>query len=366
MNQITLKKISGAILACLIAICGHAQSAHTNTVAASLIPGLGFRHAVPSAQSVAIRGSWSPDTMPLQRDAAGLWTSPAPALTPGAYEYSVLADGATNPVDLSAAFILHVPALNDSEYVAAGAAHGRVHVHRYVSHALGTNRECWVYTPPGYDAGDQRYPLLVLQHAGADTQKTWVAKGNVDWLLDQLIAAKRARPMVVLMLDGHPQGEPVYLKDETRVAAMNDLKRELFEDAIPLAEANYRIEPSRELRGLAGPSVGGGQMISIGLSNLDRFAWLGVFSAGHDIPEFYQAALDDPAALNARLKLLWISCARDDKAFAENEKFIALLKSKGIRYEWYITPGAHNWRVWRRDLTEYLSRVFQPTPAGSH
>ena len=304
--------------------------------------------------------------MPLQRDAAGLWTSPAPALTPGAYEYSVLADGATNPVDLSAAFILHVPALNDSEYVAAGAAHGRVHVHRYVSHALGTNRECWIYTPPGYDAGDQRYPLLVLQHAGADTQKTWVAKGNVDWLLDQLIAAKRARPMVVLMLDGHPQGEPVYLKEETRVAAMNDLKRELFEDAIPLAEANYRIEPSRELRGLAGPSVGGGQMISIGLSNLDRFAWLGVFSAGHDIPEFYQAALDDPAALNARLKLLWISCARDDKAFAENEKFIALLKSKGIRYEWYITPGAHNWRVWRRDLTEYLSRVFQPTPAGSH
>ncbi|MEI7533096.1 MAG: alpha/beta hydrolase-fold protein [Verrucomicrobiae bacterium] len=285
---------------------------------------------------------------------------PPLVLSPGVCEYTVTVADATNAANYSDTRVLHVPAPGDPQYSSA-IPHGIVHVQRYTCDALGTNRECWIYTPPGYEESGKNYPLLVLQHAGADTQKTWVAKGRVDWLLDELIAVGRARPMVVLMLDGHPHGEPAYLNPETKEAAMNNIKREWFEDAIPLVEKNYRIEKSRELRALAGPSVGGGQVISLGLSNLDRFAWIGIFSAGHDIPEFYQSVLDNPAMVNDRLKLFWISCAQDDKEFANNEKFVTMLDSKGIHHEWYPTPGAHKWPIWRRDLGEYLTRVFQTT-----
>ena len=364
-----MEKIRAKILSALCASVGFAGSlavaegqpvAATNNLPA-VTPGLGFREFAPVASAVAVRGSWSPDLISLNRDAKGIWMAPAPALSPGAYYYSVLVDGATN----ASARILHIPTSGDAQYFAA-IPHGTVHPERYFCAALGTNRECWIYTPPGYEESKKNYPFLVLQHAGADTQKTWVAKGNVDWLLDELIAAGRAQPMVVLMLDGDPHGESAFFKTETRVAAMNNLKRELFEDAIPLVEKNYRIEKSRELRALAGPSVGGGQVITIGLSNLDRFAWIGAFSAGHGLPELYEPVLNDSDMVNERLKMFWISCAQDDKGFSSNEQFVAMLDRKGIHHEWHPTPGAHSWVVWRLALGEYLSRIFQTSSTAGH
>ncbi|MBC8008674.1 MAG: esterase family protein [Burkholderiales bacterium] len=278
-------------------------------------------------------------------------------LAPGTHEQN-----ADPGADETESLILHVPEPGDPEYLEV-AERGAVRAHRYLSRAHDRRRECWVYTPPGYDAPEslaKSYPLLVLQHAGADTHQTWVAKGNVDWLLDALITEGRAVSMIVLMLDNHPGGEPLYFDPTTRPAATEDLRRELFEDALPLVEARYRVERSRELRALAGPSVGGGQMLGIGLGNLDRFAWIGVFSAGYAVPGLLQSALAAPALTNAHLRLLWIACATEDEQFANNLAFIATLDSLGIRHHWSATPGEHTWPVWRRDLTEFLERVFQP------
>jgi enterochelin esterase-like enzyme len=177
---------------------------------------------------------------------------------------------------------------------------------------------------------------------------------------DNLIHAKRAQPMIVAMLDGHPLG--MVSRDTTaqrRGAALDAFRRELLEDAIPLVESLYRVEPEASLRAIAGLSMGGGQSLGVGLTNLDRFAWVGAFSAAAPSGETIQSILADPAATNAKLKLLWIACGQDDFLKSRNEEFIASLKDKGIRHQWRLTAGDHSWPVWREYLAEFTPLLFQ-------
>jgi enterochelin esterase family protein len=242
--------------------------------------------------------------------------------------------------------------------------HGTVHQHGYASKALGRPRELWVYTPPGYEeaiAGNSaaRYRLLVLQHGSGDNHQTWVVHGKAHWILDNLIAAKKAKPMIVVMLDGHPLGTASRdAAPPQRGAAMDAFRRELFEDALPLVEARYRVEPDAAHRAIAGLSMGGGQSLSVGLANLDRFAWVGAFSAAPPAAETATAVLADPAGTNAKLKLLWIGCGKDDFLRSRNEEFVGKLKEKAIRHEWELTAGDHSWPVWRGYLAEFAPKLF--------
>jgi enterochelin esterase family protein len=200
-----------------------------------------------------------------------------------------------------------------------------------------------------------KYPLLVLQHGSGDNQKTWVEHGKAHWILDNLIAAGKAKSMIVMMLDGHPLGQVPRDAADRRSLSLKAFKDELLLEAMPLVEARYRVTSERAITGL---SMGGWQSLSIGLTNLDRFGWIGSFSGAVDESEI-KSALDDASGTNAKLKLLWIAVGKDDFLREKNEQLIATLKQRGIQHEWLLSEGDHSWPVWRNYLTAFLPKLFQ-------
>ena len=329
-----------------------------------------FRLKAPNAKQVSVRGQWTKESLPLTRGDDGVWTGAAPAVAAGVWEYSFNVDGvamidpgnpAIKPMREPRTSILHLPATPPQPWDFQDVPHGTVHQHSYLSKALGRPREVWVYSPPGYEtAGAAKYPLLVLQHGSGDNQQTWVAHGKAHWILDNLIAARQARPMIVVMIDGHPLSPAAARDSASRGGAMAAFRRELFEDALPLVEARYRVEQNVALRGIVGLSMGGGQSLTVGLGNLDRFSWVGSFSGVPPDEAVAKAVLADAGGTNAKLRLLWIGCGRDDFLLARNEAFVAQLKAGGVKHEWHLTEGGHSWPVWRGYLADFLPLLFQP------
>lgn len=327
-----------------------------------------FRLRAPKSQSVALRGQWNKQPADMTKDAEGLWCLAVPNVPAGVWEYSFIVDGLTmidpanpalKPQRNPSASILHIPATPPSSWDFQDVPHGTVHQHTYLSKGLAKQRSAWVYTPPGYEADAKtQYPLLVLQHGSGDRHETWVMHGKANWILDNLIAAGKARPMIILMIDGHPLGQVPRDMADRRALSLAAFKNELFEDAIPLVESHYRVSKDREQRAIAGLSMGGWQALSIGMTNLDRFAWIGSFSGAVDENEI-KPALDDATGTNAKLKLLWIACGEKDFLLDRNHQLIAKLKASGVHHEWQQTAGDHSWPVWRNYLTGFTPKLFR-------
>ncbi len=244
------------------------------------------------------------------------------------------------------------PALHDFQDV----PHGKVSLHTYRSRSLERLRPVQVYTPPGYDADSaRRFPTLYLFHGNGDNEATWVAHGHAHWILDNLIAAGRAQPMIVVMLDGHavPPGQST---PEARQRNVSAFERDLLDDAMPFIAAHYRTRENAADRAIIGLSMGGGQSLNIGLGHPGRFAWVGGMSSSvRERPE----TLNDAAKFNAQLRLLWFACGRDDFLRKANQELDAALKAKGIRHTYVETDGGHAWPVWRRYLAEFAPLVFR-------
>ena len=331
-----------------------------------------FRLRAPAAQKVLLRGQWTKDPVALTRADDGLWsfTAPPDSIPAGVWEYNFSVDGlvmldpgntALKPMREPRTSILHLAAATPSPWDFQNVPHGTVHQHTYFSKALGRPRSVWVYTPPGYvKSPTADYPLLVLQHGSGDNEQTWVAHGKAHWILDSLIATGQARPMVVMMIDGHPFTPAAARDPATRGQAMGAFTRELFEDALPLVESIYRVAPDAARRGIVGLSMGGGQALTVGLGHLDRFAYVGSFSGVPPDDAVAQIFLADPAAANSKLRLLWLACGRDDALHTRNEEFVAKLAAAGIRHEWALTAGNHSWPIWRGYLVDFLPRLFTP------
>lgn len=333
-----------------------------------------FRLRAPAAQKVLLRGQWTKAPVPLTRADDGLWsyTAPPDSIPAGIWEYSFNVDGvamidsansAIKPMREPRTSILHLAAAHPSPWDFQDVPHGTVHQHTYRSKALGRPRSVWVYTPPGYEKNpNAAYPLLVLQHGSGDNEQTWVAHGKAHWILDSLIAAGKARPMVVMMIDGHPFTPAAIRDPANRSQAMAAFTRELLDDALPLVESVYRISPDVAQRGIVGLSMGGGQALTVGLAHLDRFAYVGSFSGVPADEPVTQAVSGDAKGTNAKLRLLWIACGADDFLLPRNEEFVAKLKAGGVNHEWHLTTGNHSWPVWRGYLADFLPRLFRPTP----
>ena len=325
-----------------------------------------FRLRAPKATEVVVTGQWPDGRASMTKDTNDVWSVTLGPVGAGVWEYSFQVDGlgmidpgnpAIKPMREPRTSILHLPGdpplLQDFRDV----PHGVVRAHTYRSKSLGRLRELVVYTPPGYDQQpDARFPTLYLQHGSGDNQATWTVHGKAHWILDNLIAQGRAKPMVVVMMDGHAavRGSPIGLTNNT-VA----FERDLLEDVMPFIEANYRVKPDAANRGIVGLSMGGGQSLTIGLNHLDRFAWVGGFSSSVPGKDAVAAALSDPDGTNQKLKLLWIGIGKDDFLRQRNEEFIALLKEKNLRHEWHLTEGSHSWPVWRDYLAEIAPKLFQ-------
>jgi enterochelin esterase family protein len=315
-----------------------------------------------------LRGQWDKQQVAMTRDETNVWSVTVPDVPAGVWEYSFIADGLTiidplNPTQKPQrnpnASILHIPGTPPNAWDFQDVPHGTVHQHIYLSKALGKQRGAWVYTPPGYESDAKtEYPLLVLQHGSGDRHETWVVHGKANWILDNLITAGKAKPMIVLMIDGHPLGKVPREAKSLRADSLKAFTNELFQDAIPLVESSYRVTQDREQRAIAGLSMGGWQSLSVGMTNLDRFAWIGSFSGAVDENEI-KAALDSSTATNAKLKLLWIACGENDFLLERNLQLTSTLKSHGVRHEWLKTAGDHSWPVWRDYLAEFAPKLFR-------
>jgi enterochelin esterase family protein len=233
-----------------------------------------------------------------------------------------------------------------------------VRQYTYFSKPIGHQRQIDIYTPPGYDQQtDVKYPVLFLQHGSGDNQSTWTAHGRAHWILDNLIAQGKARPMLVVMANGHATGP-----GENTPGGLNNsqlFEKDLIEEVIPYVESHYRVLPAPQNRAIVGLSMGGEQSLRIGLTHRELFAWIGGFSAAAPQAGALGSSLDNADLVNQQLKLLWIACGKDDFLLSRNQEFITLLKNKNIRHDWHLTEGNHSWPVWRDYLAQIVPLLFQ-------
>jgi enterochelin esterase-like enzyme len=349
---------ASSLLACDLAAGG---TPHSNAP-------ITFSLKAPCAKAVTLRGQWANKDVAMERGGGGTWSVSLDSVPAGIWEYSFVVDGLNvldprnstiKPQHEPQKSVLHIPSTPPAPWDWQDIPHGAVHTHDYQSKALGRQRELLVYTPPGYEADRaMRFPLLVLQHGSGDNQRTWVEHGKAHWILDSLIAGGKAKPMIVLMIDGHPYGTAPQASKDRRVTALDAFRNELFDDAIPFVEKNYRLAEGRENRALVGLSMGGRQSLTIGLNSLDRFAWVGSFSGAADL-DALKPAIDSAKETNERLELLWIACGREDFLLDQNKAIVAALAKNGIHHEWRLTDGGHAWPVWRGYLADFAPLLFR-------
>ena len=232
---------------------------------------------------------------------------------------------------------------------------------------MGVTRWLWIYTPPNYDKSSAKYPVLYLLHGNGEAQNGWVMNGRANIILDNLIADKKALPMVVVMPQGHALqganvGPLVRITGETDMFSKR-FPQDLLQEVIPLVERNYRVYTDADHRAIAGLSMGGGQALSIGLAHPDLFHYVLGFSAAVGGPFMnaeaeFNKALANPEALDYKLRLLWVSCGKQDFLYQANRQFVDMLKSKGVKVQFRETEGSHVWSVWRKYLNETAQMLF--------
>jgi enterochelin esterase-like enzyme len=239
-----------------------------------------------------------------------------------------------------------------------GIPHGKIETIEYDSKTVGTKRKTLVYTPPGYQT-DGRYPVLYLLHGIGGDEDEWRRGANPQAILDNLIADKKAEPMIVVMPNGRAQVNDRAEGDVFASApAFAVFERDLIDDLIPFIESTYAVHRDRERRALAGLSMGGGQALNFGLGNLALFAWVGGFSSAPNT-KMPEALVPDPAKAIGMLKLLWVSCGDRDGLFYISQRTHAYLKETNVPHVWHVDSGGHDFKVWANDLYLFAQRIFR-------
>ena len=338
-----------------------------------------FRFKDASADEVKLKLDSVAKPIPMAKGADGIWSYTTPPLAPEHYFYSFLA-GDESRLDpdnhqivpnmfFSGSNVLVVPGDTPQLWDETAVPHGVVHVHRFTSKiALGlpaNQEEVVVYTPPGYDAHAAKpYPVLYLLHGWSGEAESWTRDQQANFILDNLLADGKVKPMVVVMPLGY--GDMSFVENGFNVwrdPATVEHNTQLFMsmltgEIMPMAEAAYNISRNREGRAITGLSMGGLESLDTGLSNTGKFAWIGGFSSAvHNLDYEHQLAGLDPKS--ADLKLLWIACGTEDGLIAANRKMIAFLKAKGMPVTQIETPGLHDSLVWRDNLIHFAPLLFQ-------
>lgn len=326
-----------------------------------------FRLLAPQAENVGVNVQFAQGLQQMKKNNDGIWSVTLGPAEPNIYEYSFVVDGLQIP-DTSNAWtkiwqhntinMVLVPGEEPLFFEEQKVPHGTVHIHRYLSKSLGITRGVYVYTPPGYETSRNiEYPVLYLLHGLGDTEKSWTKIGRANVIIDNLIAAKKARPMLVVMPYGHTPSAP---PDMSSIDNYSDFEKDLLEDLIPYIKMQYHVSSDRKDRAIAGLSMGGGQSLTIGLGNLETFGWIGAFSSAIPPDEKLAKLLAKPDSINEKLGVLWIGCGRQDFLYSSNMKFLERLKNDNIKYTARITEGTHEYRVWRYYLSRFAPLLFKP------
>jgi enterochelin esterase-like enzyme len=348
-----------------------------------------FRFKAPGAQKVQA------DIMGVKydmtKDENGFWTVTTAPLVVGFHYYAIVVDGTPVNDPGSHTFFgvskdmsgIEIPEKGVDYYLAKDVLHGQVRTLWYHSKVTGDFRRCLVYTPAEYDANpSKRYPVLYLQHGSGEDETGWINQGYANFILDNLIAEKKAVPMIVVMDKGYagrlgqrpPSAEPPTMVNGTvRAGApggVNAFGDVLVQDVIPFIDSTFRTLSDRDHRAMAGLSMGGNQTFQITLANLDKFSWIAGFSGTgiglstkpFDTKTAFKGAFADADSFNKKVHLVWIGLgtAEPDPFPASIKAFRESLDKGGIKYVYYESPGtAHEWLTWRRDLNDFAPRLFK-------
>jgi enterochelin esterase family protein len=340
------------------------------------------RIAAPEAHSVLL--DIGGVRYPLTKQEDGTWIGDSAPQDEGFHYYQLWIDGAKVPDPGSLYYYgasrwgsgVEVPAKDQDFYALANVPHGQVRQVIYHSKVNGTMRRCFVYTPPGYEKDVQaRYPVLYLQHGGGEDETGWPSQGRANLIMDNLIAAGKARPFIIVMDNGtwrmpgqaRPAAPPAGAARGQRPANWpppgwaNNFRDTLLQDIIPMIDATFRTIPDAAHRAMAGLSMGGMQTNAIAMEHTDVFGWVGIFSGGTvgDPATAHNGVMADAAEFNKKVKLIFQSCGSKERPESVKASY-EQLKAAGINTAMYISEGtAHEWQTWRRSLYEFAQRLFK-------
>ena len=332
-----------------------------------------FRLFAPKASEVLLMGSPGileviKKPLPLTKDENGVWSLTVGPLPAGFYTYGYAIDGGMRMPDPSnpklelrrwgPTSVFIVPGAEKAVFEERHVPHGTVHVNFYDSSQFHAERMFYVYTPPGYEASKDKYPVLYLLHGNGQIEASWIWTGRANVILDNLLADGKVKPMIVVMPYGHVTRE-IKTAADTPASPGGDgalIEKELLTAVQPLVENKYRVLTDRNHRAIAGLSMGAGQSLSIGLHHLDQFAYVAAFSGGGNRAEWEKA---DGPTLNQKLKVLWLGCGTDDFAYAGVKAMDDLLTTKQVRHVWNPSGGGHSWPNWQVYLSKYIPLLFR-------
>ena len=315
----------------------------------------------------------------MTKDEKGVWTGESLPQDEGFHYYQLNIDGVSVPDPGSLYFYgagrwgsgIEIPANDQDFFALKHVPHGLVSENIYYSELTNTWRRCFVYTPPEYQRDVKtRYPVLYLQHGSFEDETGWSAQGHANLILDNLISAKQAVPMIIVMDNGYAYKPQDSAAINSKARPVSIFEEVMIQEIIPMIDAKFRTIADRDHRAIAGLSMGANQTMRIIMNNLNEFSSLGAFSGTSNYPStdvidpaiFLDGKFKDGAAINKQFSLFWLGLGtKEPNPFPGSVgAFRNMLDKQGIKYVFYQSPGTgHEWLTWRRDLYQFASLLFK-------
>ena len=334
-----------------------------------------FRVNAPQAQSVQIDlGGTKYD---MQKQEGGAWTVTTRQQVPGFHYYSLIIDGVSVADPASQSFYgcsrwssaIEIPEAGMDVFEVQDVPHGEVNTVYYYSKVEEAWRPLMVYTPAGYNEGRQTYPVVYIQHGGGEDHRGWMEQGRMAQIMDNLIAAGKAVPMIVVSANSNVQSRNGGFGGGYSWEGMQTFRSELIDNVIPFVEKTYRVRNDRKNRAMCGLSMGGGQSFYIGLRDPEVFANVGVFSTGmfggirgasnFDLEKEVPGMLSNVKAFNQQFDVFFLSCGEQDPRIEYTRNIVKTMRDGGVEVRFNSYPGDHEWQVWRKSLHEFAQYLFK-------
>ena len=334
-----------------------------------------FHVNAPQAQNVQIDlGGTKYD---MKKSASGAWTLTTKPQVPGFHYYSLIIDGVSVSDPASQTFYgcsrwssaIEVKETGMADFEIQQVPHGEVRTVHYYSKVEETWRPLLIYTPAGYDEGKQSYPVVYIQHGGGEDHRGWMEQGRTAQIMDNLIAAGKAVPMIVVSANSNVRSHNGGMGGGYSWQGMQTFRSELIDNVIPFVEKNFRVKKDRKNRAMCGLSMGGGQSFYIGLRDPDVFANVGVFSTGmfggisgasnFDLEAEVPGMLTDTKTFNNQFDVFFISCGEQDPRIEYTRSIVKKMRDSGVNVRFSSYLGDHEWQVWRKSLHEFAQYLFK-------
>ena len=335
-----------------------------------------FRVNAPQAQNVQIDlGGTKYD---MQKGEGGAWTVTTKPQVPGFHYYSLIVDGVSVADPASQTFYgcsrwssaIEIPEQGMNDFEVQEVPRGEVRTVYYYSKVEEAWRPLMVYTPAGYNESQQTYPVVYIQHGGGEDHRGWMEQGRTAQIMDNLIAAGKAVPMIVVSSNSNVNSRSGgFGGGGYSWQGMQTFRSELIDNVIPFVEKNYRVKKDRKSRAMCGLSMGGGQSFYIGLRSPEVFANVGVFSTGmfggirgasnFDLEKEVPGILSDTKTFNSQLDVFFLSCGEQDPRIEYTRTIVKKMREGGVEVKFNSYPGDHEWQVWRKSLHEFAQYLFK-------